>query len=456
MVWGLLGVEKAYANRVYPGVWVQAQPLTGLTHQQTVDRLDPIHKAMLLQKVALILNDRRFEPTLSDLGYKVDTAAMAATALKLGRGSSLKDSLISLIDYQRDRTIPILYDIDQQKFDNYLNEISREVAKDSRDLSLTYANGAIGITPAEEGIALDREAIRRAVQQQAKPGESAIIRLTLTPSQPLIKEERQVTAAKEELTKLLARPLNLQAGEIVESWTPEIIFSLVYFTPNEQQELMVNFDENKTRDLVAKLAKKVDITAVAKHISAVNQQVVQEGRDGRQLDVADASARIIGRLEAGDLEAPLILSVKTIDRQVATVSPEFTTGRFAGRYVEIDLSAQRLHFIEGDNYHRTAIISTGKWDTPTPIGDFEILNHIETAWSKRYGLYMPKWMGLKKAEGTYEGYGMHGLPYWPNGRREGKNHLGRPVSHGCIRLGEEDIAYLYDWAPNGTPVVIHQ
>jgi lipoprotein-anchoring transpeptidase ErfK/SrfK len=53
-------------------------------------------------------------------------------------------------------------------------------------------------------------------------------------------------------------------------------------------------------------------------------------------------------------------------------------------------------------------------------------------------------------------YGLHALPEWPNGYREGENHLGIPVSHGCVRLSTAAAAQVYSWADVGTIVVIHR
>jgi lipoprotein-anchoring transpeptidase ErfK/SrfK len=52
-------------------------------------------------------------------------------------------------------------------------------------------------------------------------------------------------------------------------------------------------------------------------------------------------------------------------------------------------------------------------------------------------------------------FGLHELPIWPNGYREGQDHLGIPVSHGCIRLGVGPAQFLYNWAEVGTPVIIY-
>jgi lipoprotein-anchoring transpeptidase ErfK/SrfK len=55
---------------------------------------------------------------------------------------------------------------------------------------------------------------------------------------------------------------------------------------------------------------------------------------------------------------------------------------------------------------------------------------------------------------TGSGHAIHELPMI-NGYREGDWHLGIPVSHGCVRLGVGPAAYMYNWTPVGTPVIIH-
>ena len=86
---------------------------------------------------------------------------------------------------------------------------------------------------------------------------------------------------------------------------------------------------------------------------------------------------------------------------------------------------------------------------------------------------MSNWMGLTHEKDGYQGYGLHSLAYWKtsrpmypsgsivNGRLyEGNRvyedaiHLGKPMSHGCIRHGNVESAIVYDWAPNGTTVKV--
>ena len=110
---------------------------------------------------------------------------------------------------------------------------------------------------------------------------------------------------------------------------------------------------------------------------------------------------------------------------------------------------QKLYYFLGDVRMGEFKISSGKSSLKTPKGNFKIDGKALRAWSK-YGLWMPYWMSLKNGY-----FGIHELPEWPNGTKEGENHLGVPVSHGCVRLGVGPAEFLYNWAPIGTMVKIY-
>ncbi len=117
--------------------------------------------------------------------------------------------------------------------------------------------------------------------------------------------------------------------------------------------------------------------------------------------------------------------------------------------IEVDLKKQRLSYFVSNIKLKEFVVSTGKKSTPTPKGEFKIQNKILKAWSRTYGLWMPYWLGLGG------GIGIHELPIWPNGYREGENHLGTPVSHGCIRLGLKNAVYIYERVTPGISVKVY-
>jgi len=140
---------------------------------------------------------------------------------------------------------------------------------------------------------------------------------------------------------------------------------------------------------------------------------------------------------------------------IASPGSTQTTGNPAyPKYIEVDISEQKLRYFDHGVLQHEFTVSTGKVTMPTPLGEFKIMNKAVEAYSHKYALYMPFWMQI-----TSEGHGLHGLPFWKlkNGGviYEGEDHIGRQVSHGCIRLLVPEAAKLFDWAAIGTPVMIH-
>ena len=124
----------------------------------------------------------------------------------------------------------------------------------------------------------------------------------------------------------------------------------------------------------------------------------------------------------------------------------------SGKYIDVSLGYQNMVIFEDGRPLNAFLISSGMKSLPTPIGTFKIENKYPRAWSKKYGLFMPYWMALAP-DGKF---GIHELPEWPGGYKEGEKHLGVAVSHGCIRLGVGSAEQVYNWADIGTPVIIHK
>ncbi len=119
------------------------------------------------------------------------------------------------------------------------------------------------------------------------------------------------------------------------------------------------------------------------------------------------------------------------------------------KHIVITLATQTLSYALGPKTIGTFPVSTGRPGHPTPLGTFAIRDKKPRAWSNAAKLWMPYWMPFI---GTT--YGIHELPEWPGGKKEGENHLGTPVSGGCVRLGVGPAKTLYDWVEVGTEVTI--
>jgi L,D-transpeptidase YbiS len=143
-------------------------------------------------------------------------------------------------------------------------------------------------------------------------------------------------------------------------------------------------------------------------------------------------------------------------------------------YLVIDTDANWLYVRRDDEVLLKTMISTGsgrkleeqggrKWTFTTPKGVFTILRKEENpVW------YKPDWAFVednlpvpppaspkrfvrgmlgKYALSIGGSYKIHGTPY--------RKLLGQAVSHGCIRVGDEDMERLYQLVSEGTTVYIY-
>lgn len=142
---------------------------------------------------------------------------------------------------------------------------------------------------------------------------------------------------------------------------------------------------------------------------------------------------------------PLAKLTKTEPSNILGVSRE------DDKWIEIDLSEQKLYAHEGDRIIYEFLVSTGKW-APTPTGEFRIWTKLRYTTMKGGDKSIGTYYYLPNVPYTmffYKGYGIHGT-YW-------HNNFGQPMSHGCVNLSISDAEKLFWWAkpvlPEGKSVI---
>ena len=114
------------------------------------------------------------------------------------------------------------------------------------------------------------------------------------------------------------------------------------------------------------------------------------------------------------------------------------------RWIDVDLTNQRVYAYEGDVIVNSFLVSTGTWATPTVTGRYHVYVKYASAKMSGPGYYLPN---VPYIMYFYGSYGLHGT-YW-------HNNFGTPMSHGCVNLRTDDAAWLYNWASIGTLVNVH-
>lgn len=140
-------------------------------------------------------------------------------------------------------------------------------------------------------------------------------------------------------------------------------------------------------------------------------------------------------------------------------------GNSAGRkWIEVNISQERLWAYQGDTVVLTTLVSTGLAPNNTERGTFHIRMKFEKQTMTGFTSGTGEVVSLGDdpvAGGTHyevkdvpnvmyvntDAEALHGA-YW-------HNNFGHPMSHGCINLPLDVAAWMYGWAPLGTMVYVH-
>ncbi len=165
---------------------------------------------------------------------------------------------------------------------------------------------------------------------------------------------------------------------------------------------------------------------------------------------------------------------RTRAKPAAALKKKFDALAPKGVYIVVDTGANRFYLKKGAETVREGLVSTGsgdilpdpkgkrQWIFDTPRGEFAVKSKIENPyWTK------PDWAFIEEGEpiprnaedrvvggelGDYalgfgSGYFLHGTLY--------TRLLGRNVTHGCVRIGDEDLKFLFRSASIGTKIYIY-
>jgi lipoprotein-anchoring transpeptidase ErfK/SrfK len=134
---------------------------------------------------------------------------------------------------------------------------------------------------------------------------------------------------------------------------------------------------------------------------------------------------------------------------VAALAAPATGAAKPQKTIVISISQQTLWAYKGHQVVLSSYVSTGRTGFDTPVGSFAVLTKLPSQTME--GVIGGEYYNVPDVPDvmyfTNRGHALHGT-YW-------HNNFGTPMSHGCVNLPMDVAAWLYDWAPVGTPVLIY-
>jgi len=440
-------ITYACLDKSLPGLKIYNQNIGFKKKNEISSQLQKINQDLQKQKITLSTDEGKTQTKFyADLGINIDTKKTTQKILEFGkiRGIFPSPAYIIALASQKHFISPIvIWEGNPQKT---LGELFPE-KQEAQNPSLKIENEQVQVVPEQEGFEINIGKLKNDIEHCFLTRCQTKIIASKTFKKSNI-STRDLTPFLPEISNFINSKITFQAGSKKIYPKKE---DLIKFVDVERTVLgqKLAYSDQAIDDYLNSIAGNVNVKAKKKKISTVDNSVISEGQEGVELKISESRNNIKKALENRQKTVSLAVGIAPVVEEY--VSPGNTPGKYPGKYIEINLSEQNLYTFEGTRLLNTYKISTGKWSMPTPEGEFTINNKDPRAYSATYKLYMPYWMSFIDSK-----YGIHELPEWPDGTKEGEGHLGTPVSHGCVRLGRGAAQEVYDWAEIGTPVYIHK
>lgn len=338
---------------------------------------------------------------------------------------------------------------DTSQFNKFVASSISITAQPSSDATLTVEKGTIHITDAVTGKQYGLNKPEQVLKSAASELKTTPIKLQTLDVNPAL-TAKILQPYKQQLEQILNQPAKLTVGYRTVTPSPEDIAGWLDITPNDK-------------------TKKVDITVnsgkVVEYINSVASASIRPARAQVSVTMPDGSSQVLIPGENGvdvtnksgiaSTLADNLLSAKGFDYSLPVRWQAFedvNTGYYP-KWIEVDLTSKRLYAYEYTNLVATYLASAGAPATPTVTGQYSIYAKFEQQNMQGENVdgssyYQPnvQWINY-----FYRDYAIHGN-YW------------RPVSyfgnvnssHGCVGLLNGDASWIYNWAPVGTPVIVHK
>jgi len=485
--------SQHYAGRIYPGVNVYGVDLGGLTVDEAAATLESALPDVATLPLTLREGERVWSRSWADLGLCFDSLATARLAYPVGRrGGPEQQQTARLRALVAGWPLsPVVLLPDPVQAAAALEPLAPEIAVPPVNAALIIRPDGVIPVPAQAGRELDVEATVAVLQHAVSVGdEGLVMELLARPVEPDIGDPGPAQAQAE---ALLAHPFTLLADDPLTNfsamWTvePRVVAEWLIAQPANAQP--ANAQPAEPTGDEARLVLTVREEAVRAYLEGLGSQLTEEVA----LSVERTVPAVRAAVEAGEMQAAVALvhlphtyTVQPGDTLVSVAhahgfpvwrlteaNPGIEPGELwpgqqvvipavdvlfplpliTDRRIIVDISDQHLYTYEGETLVHSLICSTGIASSPTITGVFQVLSKEEEAYASSWDLWMPHFIGIYRTGPDFTN-GIHALPTLSSGARLWEGVLGRPVSYGCIVVGLDEAAALYEWAELGTLVVI--
>ncbi|HSW79176.1 MAG TPA: L,D-transpeptidase family protein [Candidatus Saccharimonadales bacterium] len=374
--------------------------------------------------------------SLADTGLTLDEKA---TVKSLRHGPKLNPLV-----WWKPIPAQLVLKVDQTKLANFIADKATVITAEPTNASIKISNGKVTITKEKQGTEYGLSDAANTLQKHIGTLDKQALAMVEIPANPAI-TDADTAAAAAKIKSITKEKITIKIGnKTVTPTSKDISKWLGVKTDTKTNKINVVVSTGAINNYFTNLAyanSQVHRDKVIVTLANGLTSVASDGEDGMYVtNQAPAEYAVKKNLQNGKNFA-VKLDANLIPYNTVTAADW-------PKWIEVNVTTQREYVYQNGKTIRTFLITSGKPSTPSPIGTFYIWEKVQLQTMIGADYVQPDVPWISYFD--HRGDAIHGN-YW----RPPSVFGNVATSHGCVGMTVSDALWVYNWAPIGTPVVIH-
>jgi len=393
---------------------------------------------------------------LKDTAGKVQKYPLAKTGITIDSGKSValvksqvgKDWLGRMM-WWKPIKLELVTNIDKDVLQNFLHTSVIKPDQPYHNASLSIDGGKVTIVKESSGKG----------QTEANPYIDLPAKVASLDASPITLQKLTIPAPirasdlsdeKTKLESILNQKIVLHIDSATITPSPTDIAAWLDISPVEHSRTIdISVNSGRVQSYLDKIARP--------YVQPPRSRLTMTEADGSVtvLDYGANGIDIVNKDKTAADIAQKVTSAKGLDQKldISYAEAKSVEVKPYDKWIVVDTTTKRMYAYEQSTMVHSFLVSAGAPKTPTVLGQYAIYAKFESqdmrgsnADGSRYFQPAVPWVNY-----FYKDYAIHGN-YWRPASWFGNINS----SHGCVGVMDDDAKWIYDWAPIGTPVIVHQ
>ncbi len=152
---------KAWSDRIYPGVKIENQDLSGKTKEQAKSIIEQKYGVEIAKKKLNIkTKEKTYTLEFSKMNPKYDIDGAINEAFKYGKDANLLKKY-GLIKFSFNKQYALKFEYDHKPLDDLIDNVEKEVNKEPVDATLNISEGNFKVVPEKKGEKLQKDKLKK-------------------------------------------------------------------------------------------------------------------------------------------------------------------------------------------------------------------------------------------------------------------------------------------------------